>query len=76
MLVLSRKPGESIIIGDDIKVTLIEIKGDNIKVGIEAPKEIPVWRDEIVSEVKSSNIEAEKADMAASMIIKSFLMKK
>jgi carbon storage regulator len=47
MLVLSRKVGESIVIGDDVVVTILEIRGDLIRVGIDAPKRVKVHRSEV-----------------------------
>jgi carbon storage regulator len=58
MLVLTRKTGESIIIDKDIVLTVLEVKGDKIKVGIEAPSEIKIYRKEIYDEIKDANIEA------------------
>jgi carbon storage regulator len=55
MLVLSRKPGQSIIIGDNIKITLIEIQGEQVKLGIEAPKSIVVYRMEVYEEIVKQN---------------------
>jgi len=52
MLVLSRKKDEKIIIGDNITVMVIEIRGDKVRLGIEAPKEITVHRQEIYDEIK------------------------
>ena len=52
MLVLTRKRGESIIINDDIKITLIEIRGDKVRLGVEAPKEIPVHREEVYNAIQ------------------------
>ena len=49
MLVLSRHENEAIVIDGRIKVTIVEIRGDKIRLGIEAPKEIPVWREELVA---------------------------
>ena len=51
MLVLTRKPGERIVIGEDITVTVLEVQGNRIRLGIEAPKEIPVMREELVRSV-------------------------
>lgn len=48
MLVLTRKAQERILIGNDIKVTVVAIQGRNVRIGIEAPGEIPVFRDEII----------------------------
>ena len=55
MLVLTRKIGESIKINKDIKVTIIEIKGKNIRIGIEAPKETKVYREELYFKIKAEN---------------------
>jgi carbon storage regulator len=49
MLVLSRKENQSIVIDGCIKVTIVEIRGDKIRLGIEAPKEVAVWREELVA---------------------------
>ena len=51
MLVLTRKAGESIIIGDGIEITVIETKGDQIKLGIKAPKEVDIHRKEIYESI-------------------------
>ena len=47
MLVLARRDGESIYIGDDIVVTVVRIEGDRVKIGFEAPKEVKIWRSEL-----------------------------
>ena len=52
MLVLSRKKNESIMINDDIRVVVVDIKGDKVKLGIEAPKEIPVHRREVFEAIQ------------------------
>ena len=48
MLVLTRKLGESIYIGAGVKLTIVEVKGQKIRLGIEAPESIPIWREELV----------------------------
>ena len=58
MLALSRKANESIIIGNDIEITILEIKGEQVKIGINAPKSIPVYREEVYKQIKESNKEA------------------
>ncbi|MBE9542200.1 MAG: carbon storage regulator CsrA [Proteobacteria bacterium] len=55
MLVLTRKLGESITIGDDIKVTIIEIKGKQVRIGIEAPQQTVVHREEIYQKIQEEN---------------------
>ena len=55
MLVLTRRIGESIQINDDVKVTIIEVKGKNIRIGIQAPKETKVYREELFLKIKSEN---------------------
>lgn len=52
MLVLSRKLNESVIINDSIRVTIVEIRGDKIRLGIEAPKDVPVHRSEIYEAIR------------------------
>lgn len=58
MLALSRKKGESIIIDNNIEVTVLEIKGDQIKIGIKAPKSVPVYRKEIFTQIQEENMNA------------------
>ena len=58
MLALSRKTNESIIIGNEIEITILEIKGDQVKVGIKAPKSVPVYREEVYKMIQDSNKEA------------------
>ena len=56
MLILTRKLGEKINIGDDITVTLVEIKGAQVKLGIEAPKHIEIHRQEIYERIREENL--------------------
>ena len=55
MLVLSRRPGESIAIGEGIRVTIVEVSGDRVKVGIEAPQEVVILRQELCEAVEAEN---------------------
>ena len=55
MLALSRKQGESIMIGNDIEITILESKGDQVKIGISAPKSIPIYRKEIYAQIQDEN---------------------
>lgn len=58
MLALSRKKDESIIINNNIEITVIEVKGDQVKIGITAPKSVPVYRKEVYVQIQESNKEA------------------
>ncbi len=61
MLVLARKPNQSIMIGDDIEIRIVDIKGDQVKIGITAPKKVSVHRKEIYDDIQAANIEASKS---------------
>ena len=64
MLALSRKQGESIMIGGDIEITILESKGDQVKIGISAPKSVPIYRKEIYAQIQEANREtAETLDI-------------
>lgn len=58
MLALSRKKDEAVIINDDIEITIIEIKGDLVKIGISAPKSVPIYRKEVYMQIQNANKEA------------------
>ena len=58
MLVLSRKLNETILIGDNIRVTLLGIDGDKIKLGVDAPRDIKVFREELLEATKTTNKQA------------------
>ena len=64
MLVLTRKAGEGIIIGDDIKITVVELKGGGVRIGIDAPREMKVHRKEVFDKIKQENKEATQWDIA------------
>ena len=57
MLALSRKQGESIVIGNNIEITVLEAKSDQVKIGISAPKSVPVYRKEIYAQIQEENRE-------------------
>lgn len=58
MLVLSRQRDETIMIGDDIEITIVDIRGDKVRIGITAPTEIPVHRKEVYDAIKRENLSA------------------
>jgi carbon storage regulator len=61
MLVLSRKKNEQIIVGDQIIITVVEVRGDRVRLGIEAPQEIPIHRNEVLESIKAQQA-AENAE--------------
>ncbi len=62
MLVLSRKKNESIVINNDITIVVVEIRGDKVRLGVEAPKEVPVHRQEVYDAIKRFEGQAKKGD--------------
>ncbi len=58
MLVLTRKPGEGIVIGDDIRITIVELKGGGIRIGIDAPPDKKIYRQEVYDRICLENQEA------------------
>ena len=58
MLVLTRHPGESVMVGDDVVITVLEVRGDVVRVGIDAPRTIRVHREEVYRELQRANREA------------------
>lgn len=61
MLALSRKKDEAIIINDNIEVKILEIKGDQVKIGISAPKTVPIYRKEVFVQIQEANKEASQS---------------
>ncbi|MGG4400549.1 carbon storage regulator CsrA [Paenibacillus amylolyticus] len=62
MLVLSRKKGESIIIQDNIEITVLAVEGDTVRIGISAPKHIDIFRKEVYASIQEANRESAKPD--------------
>ncbi|HVU90461.1 MAG TPA: carbon storage regulator CsrA [Pirellulales bacterium] len=65
MLVLSRKKNESIVINDDITIVVVEIRGDKVRLGVEAPKEVPVHRSEVYQAIHRNDDHGSGADKHA-----------
>ena len=62
MLALSRKKNEALVINNNIEITVLEIKGEQVKLGISAPREVPVYRKEVYVQIQDSNKEAVNVD--------------
>lgn len=56
MLILTRRMGESLMIGDDVAVTVLDIRGNQVRIGVNAPKEIAVHREEVFNRIKSGEV--------------------
>jgi carbon storage regulator len=68
MLILTRKPGESLYIGDNVKVTIVEMKGNQIRVGIDAPSDLRIYREEIYLQILDENKKAAEGMMIESSL--------
>ncbi len=62
MLVLSRQKNETIMIGDDVQITIVDVRGDKIRIGIVAPASVPVHRKEVYDAIQAENLAASQAD--------------
>lgn len=60
MLVLTRKKGEKLIINDNIEVVILETRGDAVKIGVKAPRNVSIYREEVYEEIKKSNVQSSK----------------
>jgi carbon storage regulator len=65
MLVLTRKSNQSIMIGDEIEVSVLAIVGEKVRIGIQAPRDVPVFRKEVYLEIQEEHANAKSADVAA-----------
>jgi carbon storage regulator len=72
MLVLTRRKGESIMIGDDIELVVVEIKGDQVRLGVKAPKHVEVYRNEVFEAISEANKEASLVTVKPEEISKMF----
>jgi len=68
MLILTRKPGESLYIGDSVKITIVEIKGNQIRVGIDAPSDLRIYREEIYLQILDENKKAAEGGLVDSSL--------
>lgn len=62
MLALTRKKGEALVINNNIEITVLDVRGDQVKIGISAPKDVPVYRKEVYLQIQKENEEATHVD--------------
>lgn len=63
MLVLARKVGQSIVVNDNVEILIIEVRGEQVRLGIEAPRSIPVHRKELLEQIRAANLKAATAEV-------------
>ena len=68
MLVLMRRTGEKLCLGSDIEISILEVRGDFVKIGIQAPRSVQVWRKEIYDEIVRQNVEAARTDIPKNLL--------
>ena len=67
MLALSRKKNEALVINNNVEITILDIKGDQVKIGITAPKEVPIYRKEVYLQIQQSNKDAFETENLAAL---------
>lgn len=67
MLALTRKKGEAIVVNNNVEITILEVKGDQVKIGISAPKDVPIYRKEVYIQIQEANKEAVNAEGMAAL---------
>ena len=67
MLALTRKKGEALVVGNHTEITVLEVRGDQVKIGITAPKEIPVYRKEVYQQIQEENKQSMKVENAEAL---------
>src|SRR3954454_13615544 len=75
MLVLTRKKGERVMVGDDIVVTIIDVRGDGVRIGFDAPRGVPIQRAEVLTAVREANAEAAATRAASGDLLVGLLAK-
>ena len=68
MLVLMRRTGEKLCLGSDVEISILEVRGDSVKIGIQAPRSVQVWRKEIYDEIVRQNVEAARTDIPKNLL--------
>ncbi len=76
MLVLTRKRGEQILIGDDIVITLLDVRGDGVRIGVDAPRGVTIQRLEVMQAVSAANQEASHADAGDGAVLADLLARR
>ena len=77
MLILTRRLGENVIVGDDIVISILDVRGDSVRVGIQAPKSMSVHREEVWLELRRANAQAAaSSDTAVDDVVQSLLARK
>lgn len=72
MLVLTRSANQSIVIGSDVVVTVLEVRGDNVRIGIQAPRSVAVYRNEVIAQLEAANRDASSPSADALAQLKAF----
>lgn len=67
MLALSRKKNEALVINNNVEITILDIKGDQVKIGITAPKEVPIYRKEVYIQIQEANKQAMETEGLAAL---------
>ena len=75
MLILTRRVGESIVIGDDIVVTVVEVRGDSVRIGVRAPRSVDVHREEVYHELRRANQQAASPEPEVVEALRSLIAK-
>ncbi len=67
MLALTRKKGESLVVNNNVEITVLDIRGDQVKIGISAPKDVPIYRKEVYLQIQKENEAASNVDNVAAI---------